>query len=262
MSGSRLWQTKRSGGSVAAPLCRRLLTLWPLAALLAALAGTASAAKADHGAPTWAAASPSVVVVEPTWPGYNRPGFGAPPGTAPAGTGIYIGNDGTSRHLVTAAHVVSRATRVETVDKDGHRHEAEIIAIDKSRDIAILRTGAARQAITLNRDDPAIGSHACAIGNSFGLGIAISCGVVSAVHRRDVGFNAIEDFVQTDAAVNPGASGGALVDPQGRLIGMVDGIFTKEADIDAGVNFAVSVPLLIEAVESLRARHAGIPDLR
>ncbi|MEL0198117.1 MAG: trypsin-like peptidase domain-containing protein, partial [Rhodobiaceae bacterium] len=80
-----------------------------------------------------------------------------------------------------------------------------------------------------------------------------------AVHRRDVGFNAIEDFVQTDAAVNPGASGGALVDPQGRLVGLIDGIFTKEADIDAGVNFAVSVPMILESLGSLREIHPDIP---
>ena len=108
----------------------------------------------------------------------------------------------------------------------------------------------------------AIGEHVCAIGNSFGLGLSFSCGVVSAVHRADVGFNAVEDFVQTDAAINPGGSGGALVDVSGRLIGMIDGIFTKEADIDAGVNFAISVPLLIESVEAQRAIHAEIPALR
>ena len=50
-------------------------------------------ARADHGPATWSAAAPSVVVIEPTWPGYNRPGFGAPPGTAPAGTGIFIALD-------------------------------------------------------------------------------------------------------------------------------------------------------------------------
>jgi S1-C subfamily serine protease len=91
---------------------------------------------------------------------------------------------------------------------------------------------------------PLTGSHVCALGNSFGLGTGISCGVVSAVNRMGVGINKIEDFIQTDAAVNPGMSGGALVDPQGRLVGLVDAIFTKEADIDAGVNFAISVPLL------------------
>ena len=86
--------------------------------------------------------------------------------------------------------------------------------------------------------------------------------MVSAIHRKKVGFNPIEDFVQTDAAINPGGSGGALVDADGRLIGMIDGIFTKEADIDAGVNFAVSVPLLIEGAELLRQSYPQIPVLR
>ena len=86
--------------------------------------------------------------------------------------------------------------------------------------------------------------------------------MVSAIHRKQVGFNSIEDFVQTDAAINPGGSGGALVDADGRLIGMIDGIFTKEADIDAGVNFAVSVPLLIEGADLLRRSHPQIPLLQ
>ena len=219
-------------------------------------------ARADHGPATWSAAAPSVVVIEPTWPGYNRPGFGAPPGTAPAGTGIFIGTGDRSSHLVTAAHVITRATEIEIVTEDGMRHAAAVIAVDNQRDIAILETKLKRRPITLRLTDPAIGEHGCAIGNSFGLGLSISCGVVSAIHRKEVGFNPIEDFVQTDAAINPGGSGGALVDADGRLIGMIDGIFTKEADIDAGVNFAVSVPLLIEGAELLRRSHPQIPALQ
>ena len=219
-------------------------------------------ARADHGPATWSAAAPSVVVIEPTWPGYNRPGFGAPPGTAPAGTGIFIGTGDRSSYLVTAAHVITRATEIEIVTEDGMRHAAAVIAVDNQRDIAILETKLKRRPITLRLTDPAIGEHGCAIGNSFGLGLSISCGVVSAIHRRQVGFNPIEDFVQTDAAINPGGSGGALVDADGRLIGMIDGIFTKEADIDAGVNFAVSVPLLIEGAELLRRSHPQFPALK
>ena len=219
-------------------------------------------ARADHGPATWSAAAPSVVVIEPTWPGYNRPGFGAPPGTAPAGTGIFIGTGDRSNHLVTAAHVITRATEIEIVTEDGMRHAAAVIAVDNQRDIAILETKLKRRPITLRLTDPAIGEHGCAIGNSFGLGLSISCGVVSAIHRKQIGFNPIEDFVQTDAAINPGGSGGALVDADGRLIGMIDGIFTKEADIDAGVNFAVSVPLLIEGAELLRRSHPQIPALK
>ena len=236
----------------------------PRIAMMAVLACAllTNMARADHGPATWSAAAPSVVVIEPTWPGYNRPGFGAPPGTAPAGTGIFIGTGDHSNHLVTAAHVIARATEIEIVTEDGMRHAAAVIAVDNQRDIAILETKLKRRPITLRLTDPAIGEHGCAIGNSFGLGLSISCGVVSAIHRKQIGFNPIEDFVQTDAAINPGGSGGALVDADGRLIGMIDGIFTKEADIDAGVNFAVSVPLLIEGAELLRRSHPQIPALK
>ncbi|MEK9855963.1 MAG: trypsin-like peptidase domain-containing protein [Rhodobiaceae bacterium] len=236
----------------------------PRIAMMAVLACAllTNMARADHGPATWSAAAPSVVVIEPTWPGYNRPGFGAPPGTAPAGTGIFIGTGDRSNHLVTAAHVIARATEIEIVTEDGMRHAAAVIAVDNQRDIAILETKLKRRPITLRLTDPAIGEHGCAIGNSFGLGLSISCGVVSAIHRKQIGFNPIEDFVQTDAAINPGGSGGALVDADGWLIGMIDGIFTKEADIDAGVNFAVSVPLLIEGAELLRRSHPQIPALK
>ena len=236
----------------------------PRIAMMAVLACAllTNMARADHGPATWSAAAPSVVVIEPTWPGYNRPGFGAPPGTAPAGTGIFIGTGDRSNHLVTAAHVIARATEIEIVTEDGMRHAAAVIAVDNQRDIAILETKLKRRPITLRLTDPAIGEHGCAIGNSFGLGLSISCGVVSAIHRKQIGFNPIEDFVQTDAAINPGGSGGALVDADGQLIGMIDGIFTKEADIDAGVNFAVSVPLLIEGAELLRRSHPQIPALK
>ena len=246
--------------TVAGPGGGVLLRIAMMAVLACAL--LTNVARADHGPATWSAAAPSVVVIEPTWPGYNRPGFGAPPGTAPAGTGIFIGTGDRSSHLVTAAHVITRATEIEIVTQDGMRHAAAVIAVDNQRDIAILETKLKRRPITLRLTDPAIGEHGCAIGNSFGLGLSISCGVVSAIHRKQIGFNPIEDFVQTDAAINPGGSGGALVDADGRLIGMIDGIFTKEADIDAGVNFAVSVPLLIEGAELLRRSHPQIPALK
>ena len=82
----------------------------------------------------------------------------------------------------------------------------------------------------------------------------MSCGVISALNRTDIGFNAIEDFIQTDAAVNPGSSGGALVNSDGQLLGMIAAIFTKEADIDAGVNFAISASLLLARVHQPQNR--------
>ncbi|MEK9860259.1 MAG: trypsin-like peptidase domain-containing protein, partial [Alphaproteobacteria bacterium] len=89
-----------------------------------------------------------------------------------------------------------------------------------------------------------------ALGNPFGLGNSLSCGVVSAVNRK-AGFQPIEDFIQTDGAVNPGMSGGALVDAEGHLLGMINAIYTKEADIDAGVNFAISTDLLLDVLKTL-----------
>ena len=82
------------------------------------------------------------------------------------------------------------------------------------------------------------------IGNSFGIGQSLSCGIVSGLNRTRLGFNPIENFIQTDAAVNPGASGAPLLNKDGELIGMVDAIYTKEADIDAGVNFAIDIKLI------------------
>ena len=93
---------------------------------------------------------------------------------------------------------------------------------------------------------------ACAIGNAFGLGLSLTCGLVSAVHRTGTGFNPVEDFVQTDAAVNPGSSGGALVNKSGRLIGVLSAIFTKSADANIGVNFAVSTALARRVATDLR----------
>ncbi len=163
---------------------------------------------------------------------------------------------------MTAAHVINCATEIEIVTEDGMRHAATIIVVDNQRDIAILKTGLKRGPMALWLTNFAIGEHGCAIGNSFGLGLSISCGVVSAIHRKQVGFNPIEDFVQTDAATNPGGFGGALVDANGRLIGMIEAIFTKKADINAGVNFAVSVPLLIEGIELQRRSHPQIPAVQ
>jgi len=228
----------------------RLLTCLFFGVGMISLGVFGGAANAEHGTKTWAKAQKSLVAVNPVWPGYDRPGFGAPPGTAPAGTGVYFSINSAldTVFILTAAHVVAQAKSIEIVDFSGKSSPAYLHAIDWRRDIAILKTDLIGTGIIVNNERPLIGSHVCALGNSFGLGTGMSCGIVSAVGRSNVGFNEIEDFIQTDAAVNPGMSGGALVDSDGRLIGLIGGIFTKEADIDAGVNFAISVPLLRQSL--------------
>ena len=149
-----------------------------------------------------------------------------------------------SVYVLTAAHVVDRASRVEIQSVDGTRVDVVLLASDPATDLALLKLPFTLPPVTLTTETPDVGGHACAAGNSFGLGISFSCGVVSATGRKNIGFNPVEDFIQTDAAVNPGASGGLLVNAAGQGLGLIDAIFTKSEDSDAGVNFAVSARLI------------------
>ena len=183
----------------------------------------------------------SVVSVLPLWPGYERGGQSRlPPGAAPEGTATAIRAGG---YLVTALHVVARALEITVRLPDGREVPAEVVGRDPPTDLAVLKIEADLPLLD-DAPEPALGAPVCAVGNQFGLGLSVTCGVVSALHRSGTGFNSIEDFVQTDATVNPGASGGPLVDAQGRLVGVLSAIFTKDADADIGVNFAASVELV------------------
>ena len=176
----------------------------------------------------------SVVSVLPEWPrNVNR-------NKEPEGSGVVI-IDG--RTIVTAYHVVDKALSVRVRTSDGEILPASVKAGDPATDLALL---------TIDKDlpplafggDAVLGDSICAIGNAFGKDLSITCGVVSAVHRAGMGFYSIEDFVQVDAAINPGASGGALIDAGGNLIGILAGIFTRgEYDANIGVNFAIAAPL-------------------
>ena len=190
----------------------------------------------------------SVVSVLPLWPGQERGGQPQlPPGTAPEGTATAIRDGG---YLVTALHVVARATAITVRLPDGREIPAELIGRDPATDLAVLKVAAELPPLP-EAPEPALGAPVCAVGNQFGLDLSVTCGVVSALHRSGTGFNPIEDFVQTDASVNPGASGGPLVDAQGRLVGVLSAIFTKDADADIGINFAASVALVRRVTDDL-----------
>ncbi|MAI00253.1 MAG: serine protease, partial [SAR116 cluster bacterium] len=219
-------------------------------------------ALSDHGPATYSDAGQSVVKVLPTWPGYGRPGFGAPDGTAPEGSGFFLhpelGAEQTD-FVVTAAHVVSRAERIEISDHEGRRVDASLIALDEARDIALLKAEVSGQGITLtSRQAPPVGLHACAIGNPFGLGHSFSCGVVSATGRK-AGFQAIEDFIQTDAAINPGNSGGPLLNADGEVIGINTLVRSGPG---AGLGFAIPInrarAIAAQLVRDGKARHPVI----
>lgn len=189
-------------------------------------------------------AAASVVSVLPQWPPDKVRT------EEPEGSGIAV-LDG--RHILTARHVVDQAVAVRVRTGAGLVVAARLVGSDDASDVALLEIDEALPALEFGRD-AVMGETVCAIGNSFGLGVSMSCGVVSAVHRAGVGFNPIEDFVQTDASVNPGASGGALVSRDGELVGMLSAIFTKASDADIGVNFALAAPLAKRVATALKEK--------
>ena len=192
----------------------------------------------------------SVVSLLPLWPGHQRGGqAGTPPGSAPEASAVAVLPGG---YLATALHTVDKASDIVVRLRDGRRLPASFVAGDPATDLALLRVAEDIPPLE-TAPPPPLGHRVCAIGNQFGLDLSVTCGVVSAVRRNGTGFNPVEDFIQTDTAINPGASGGALVDEEGRLVGLISAIFTKESDANIGVNFAVSSALLIRVVEDLAA---------
>ena len=113
--------------------------------------------------------------------------------------------------------------------------------------LAVLKVKMRMDKAFFSPQPPDIGSHNCLLSNAFGIFIGITCGIVSALGISGIGFNKIEDFIQTDTAANPGSSGGVLVNADGLVIGMVSGIFTKNTDTNLGANFAIS-SLILETV--------------
>lgn len=186
----------------------------------------------------------SVVRLKPNWSQAMR---GAAP-QDPQGTGVAVFTGG---YIATNVHVIGDATEIDVLTQDGRTLMASVVGRHPPTDIALLKVAADLPVFKIS-EPPALAAPVCAIGNQFGLGLSVTCGVVSATGRSGTGFNPIEDFIQTDASVNPGGSGGALVDADGRLVGMVSAIFTKESDANIGVNFATSSKLLLRVARDLR----------
>ena len=192
----------------------------------------------------------ATVSVLPVWPGLPQGGGpDIPDGAAPEGTGYAFD---TAGHVVTAFHVVAKALSIDVRLPDGRIVPAVLVAGDGATDVAVLRIDEKMPPLA-DAPTPRAGEGVCAVGNAFGLDLSVTCGTVSAVNRAGMGFNAVEDFVQTDAAMNPGSSGGPLVTPDGRLAGLLSAIITKQSDTNIGVNFAVSARLVRRVAEDIIA---------
>ncbi len=167
-----------------------------------------------------------------------------------AGSGVII--DADKGYIITNHHVVNEADTVTVGLQDGRELEAELVGSDARTDIALLQVEADNLSDLEFADisDLRVGDYVAAIGNPFGLGQTVTTGIVSALGRAGINRENYEDFIQTDAAINVGNSGGALVDLNGRLIGINTAIISGSGS-SAGVGFAVPVDMVETVVRHL-----------
>jgi serine protease Do len=175
---------------------------------------------------------------------------------AGAGSGVIISEDG---YIVTNNHVIDGASKVEIAMNNNKVYTAEIIGQDPSSDLALLKIedNSLPKIEFGNSDNVKIGEWVLAVGNPFNLESTVTAGIVSA-KGRDInilangpnGFNAVESFIQTDAAVNPGNSGGALVNTNGELIGINAAIKSNTGSY-TGYSFAIPVNIVTKVVKDL-----------
>ena len=173
-----------------------------------------------------------------------------------SGSGVIISNDG---YIVTNFHVVQNAEKIEVTLNDKRTYEAELVGTDPNTDLAVLRVQEKGLPFIAygNSDDVKVGEWVLAVGNPFNLTSTVTAGIVSAKARNiniisgnGSGSGAVESFIQTDAAVNPGNSGGALVNTLGQLVGINSAIATSTGSF-SGYSFAIPVNLVRKVVVDL-----------
>ena len=183
---------------------QRRSALWKTAALASLVGFTVIAGVASPPARAQSFSSEtlkSVVSVLPEWPGFKgEPGREGRPKN-PEGTAVAVLPGG---YLATNVHVIGRAEKIDIRLEDGRVMPATIVGRDASTDLALLKVSVDLPVLPA-APEPVLGQRVCAVGNQFGMGLSVTCGVVSALHRTGTGFNEIEDFIQTDAVVNPGS---------------------------------------------------------
>ena len=163
------------------------------------------------------------------------------------GSAVIMTSDG---YLLTNNHVTAGADQIVVAFKDGRETLARIIGSDPETDLAVLKVDLTDlPAITVGKSDAVqIGDVALAIGNPLGVGQTVTMGIISATGRNQLGLNTYEDFIQTDAAINMGNSGGALVDAHGNLIGINTAILSGGSQ---GIGFSIPTKLAREVMQAI-----------
>ena len=169
-----------------------------------------------------------------------------------SGSGVIVSKDG---YIVTNNHVIANAEKIQISLNSGEEYEARVVGADPTTDIALIKIDAQDLPFLAfsNSDAVKVGEWVLAVGNPFNLTSTVTAGIISA-KSRSIGIirerAAIESFIQTDAAVNPGNSGGALVNTKGELIGINSAISTHTGSFE-GYSFAVPSNIVKKVVEDL-----------
>jgi serine protease Do len=158
------------------------------------------------------------------------------------GSGVVVSADG---YIITNNHVVDGATDVKVSFADKEEYPAKVIGTDKYTDVAVLKINKTGLAPLPFADSARaeVGDVVLAIGEPFGLGQTVTMGIISAKGRAGLGIERFEDFIQTDAAINRGNSGGALIDTRGELVGINTAILSGETGGNQGIGFAIPANL-------------------
>jgi serine protease Do len=164
------------------------------------------------------------------------------------GSGFFISADG---YVVTNNHVIDKATEVEITMDDGKTLEAKVVGTDPKTDLALLKVeGSDFPYVRMAGQKARIGDWVVAIGNPFGLGGTVTAGIVSAQHR-DIGAGPYDDFIQIDASVNRGNSGGPTFNLSGEVVGVNTAIFSPSGG-NVGIAFAIPATTVETVVASLK----------
>jgi serine protease Do len=164
------------------------------------------------------------------------------------GSGFFISADG---YAVTNNHVVEKAESVQITTDDGKTHKAKVIGTDPRTDLALIKVeDGPFPYVKLSDKSPRIGDWVLAVGNPFGLGGTVTAGIVSA-RGRDIGASAYDDFIQIDAPVNKGNSGGPTFDTDGNVIGVNTAIFSPSGG-SVGIAFAIPSDTVSTVVAQLK----------
>ena len=173
-----------------------------------------------------------------------------PKGGMAVGSGFIISADG---YAVTNNHVVKDADQVSVTMKDGTEYKAEVIGTDPKTDLALIKIdgeGKKFDYVAFTKGEPRVGDWVMAVGNPFGLGGTVTTGIVSAL-GRDIGSGPYDNFMQIDAAINRGNSGGPAFNLEGEVVGINTAIFSPSGG-SVGIGFAIPASSAESIIESLK----------